>query len=63
MHMPTLRDADRGIPKGGVAPSNGRELRIGVAALAAVVQLQDSHIRNRWRAHGIGFSVHMHPVV
>ena len=46
MHMPTLRDADRGIPKGGgggggggVAPIYGRELRSGVAVPAAVPQL------------------------
>ena len=25
VHMPPLRDADRGIPKGGVAPINSRE--------------------------------------
>ena len=40
VHMPTLPDADRGIPKGGVAPVHGRKLRIGVAAPAAVVQPQ-----------------------
>ena len=39
VHMPTLRDADRGIPKGGVAPFFGRKRRSGVAAPAAVVQL------------------------
>ncbi len=39
VHMPTLPDADRGIPKGGVAPVHGRKLRIGIAAPAAVVQL------------------------
>ena len=39
LHMPTLRGADRGIPKGGVAPVHGRKLRIGIAAPAAVVQL------------------------
>ena len=39
VHMPTLRDADRGIPKGGVAPFFGRKLRSGVAAPAAVPQL------------------------
>ena len=37
VHMPTLRDADQGIPKGGVAPIYGR--RSGVAAPAAVPQL------------------------
>ena len=42
VHMRTLPDADRGIPKGGVAPIYGRKLRSGVAALAAVPQLQDS---------------------
>ena len=40
VHMPTLPDADRGIPKGGVAPFFGRKLRSGVAAPAAVPQLQ-----------------------
>ena len=39
VHMPTLPDADRGIPKGGVAPFFGRKLRSGVAAPAAVPQL------------------------
>ena len=41
VHMPTLRDADRGIPKGG-APVHGRLPRSGSGAPAAVVQLQDS---------------------
>ena len=39
VHMPTLPDADRGIPKGGVAPFFGRKLRSGVAAPPAVPQL------------------------
>ena len=39
VHMPTLRDADRGIPKGGVAPIYGRELRSGNTVPAAVSQL------------------------
>ena len=39
VHMPTLPDADQGIPKGGVAPFFGRKLRSGVAAPAAVPQL------------------------
>ena len=42
VHMPALPDADRGIPKGGVAPFFGRKLRTGVAAPPAVPQLQDS---------------------
>ena len=42
VHMPTLCDADRGIPKGGVAPVHGRKLRSSSGAPAAVVQLQDS---------------------
>ena len=42
VHMPALPDADRGIPKGGVAPFFGRKLRSGVAAPPAVPQLQDS---------------------
>ena len=42
VHMPTLRDADRGIPNRGVAPVTGRKLRIGIAAPAAVVQPQGS---------------------
>ena len=40
VHMPTLRDADRGIPKGGVAPVNGHVPWSGAAAPAAVPQLQ-----------------------
>ena len=39
VHMPPLRDADRGIPKGGVAPIYGRKLQSGVAAPTAVPQL------------------------
>ena len=39
VHMPTLRDADRGIPKGGVAPVNGRVPRSGNTVPAAVPQL------------------------
>ena len=35
VHMPTLRDADRGIPKGGVAPVNGRLPRSGNTVPAA----------------------------
>ena len=42
VHMPTLPDADLGIPKGGVAPIYGRKLWSSVAAPAAVPQLQDS---------------------
>ena len=36
VHMPALPDADRGIPKGGVAPFYGRKLWSSVAAPAAV---------------------------
>ena len=42
VHMPTLPDADRGIPKGGVAPFYGRMPRSGGGAPAAVPQRQDS---------------------
>ena len=42
VHMPTLHDADRGIPKGGVAPFYGRMPRSGGGAPAAVPQRQDS---------------------
>ena len=42
VHMPSLPDADRGIPKGGVAPFSGRMPRSGGGAPAAVPQLQDS---------------------
>ena len=42
VHMPTLPDADRGIPKGGVAPFYGRVPRSGSGVSAAVPQLQDS---------------------
>ena len=40
MHMPILPDADRGMPRVGVAPYHGRIFRSGVAAPAAVAQLQ-----------------------
>ena len=39
MDMPTLPDADRGIPRGG-APVNGREPRSGTAASVAARQLE-----------------------
>ena len=43
VHTPTLRDADRGIPKrGGVAPVNGRLPRSGNTVPAAVPQLQEN---------------------
>ena len=42
VHMPTFPNADRGIPKGGVAPVHGRMPRSGSGAPEAVVQLQDS---------------------
>ena len=51
VHMPTLPDADRGIPKGGVAPVHGRMLRSGSGAPAAVVQLQDSQPHTEALAH------------
>ncbi len=38
--IPTLSDADRGIPKGGVAPVHGRKLQVGIAAPATVMQSQ-----------------------
>ncbi len=41
VHMPTLPDADRGMPRGGVAPFYGRVPRSGGGAPAAVPQLQD----------------------
>ena len=40
VHMPALPDADRGMPRRGVAPIHGRKLRIGIAAPVAVVQPQ-----------------------
>ena len=64
VHMPTLRDADRGIESGGSLPSTA-------ACSGAAAALQRpwcncktaSHIRKRWRTQRIGFSVHMHPIV
>ena len=40
MHIAILPDADRGMPRWGVAPSHGLDGRIGIAAPAAVVQPQ-----------------------
>ena len=40
MHIATLPDADRGMPRGGVAPVHGRGARIGIGAPLAVVQPQ-----------------------
>ena len=42
VHMRSLPDADRGIPKGGVAPVNGRVPRSGNTVPAAVSQLQEN---------------------
>ena len=39
VHMSALPDADRGMPRWGVAPIYGRKLQSGVAAPAAVPQL------------------------
>ena len=44
VHMPILRDADRGIPNRGVAPIYGRLPRSAAAAPAAVPQLQDRQL-------------------
>ena len=67
-NMRTLPDADRGIPKGGVAPFFGRKLRSGVcrpAGRAATVrQPGTSPGALARRLHiqcGHGVSVHMHP--
>lgn len=38
MHIAILPDADRGMPRWGVAPSHGFNGRIGIAAPEAVVQ-------------------------
>ena len=42
LHMSSLPDADRGIPKGGVAPVNGRVPRSSHTVPAAVSQLQEN---------------------
>ena len=42
VHMPTLRDADRGIESGGSLPSTAESSGAASAAPAAVPQLQDS---------------------
>ena len=42
VHMRTLPDADRGIPKGGVAPFYGPVTRSGNTVPAAVSQLQEN---------------------
>ena len=53
----------QGIPKGGRS-RHGRTLRNGIAAPAAVCNRNAaSDMRNRWRAHGSGVFVHMHPDV
>ncbi len=40
MYIATLPDADRGMPRWGVAPSHGQGARIGIGAPLAVVQPQ-----------------------
>ena len=42
VHMPALPDADRGIPKGGVAPFYGPVPRSGNTVPAAVSQLREN---------------------
>ena len=51
VHMPPLRDADRRMSRGGVAPFHGRKLRIGIAAPAAVVQPQGSQRHTEALSH------------
>ena len=60
VHMPTFPNADRGIPKGGVAPIHSRKLRIGIAAPAAVVQPQGGrrHTEALSRTGNRGFRAH-----
>ena len=65
VHMPTLPDADRGIPKGGGSLPSTPESSGAASPLRRPCRNYKtaSHIRERWRAHENGFSVHMHPVV
>ena len=64
VHMPTLRDADRGIESGGSLPSSAESSGAASPLRRPCRNCKTgSHIRERWRAHGNGVSVHMHPVV
>ena len=64
MHMSTLPDAVPGIPKGGSLPTTAS--RLGSASplqRSWCNRNAASDMRNRWRAHGSGVFVHMHPDV
>ena len=64
VHMPTLRDAARGIETGGSLPSTAACPGAAAALRRTCRNCKTvSHIRKRWRAHENGVSVHMHPVV
>ena len=64
VHMSTFPDADLGIPKGGSLPSTAASS--GTASPLRrpwCNRNAASDMRNRWRAHGSGVFVHMHPDV
>ena len=64
VHMPTLRDADLGIQKGGSLPSTAACPGAAAALRRTCRNCKTvSDIRKRWRAHGNDVSVHMHPDV
>ena len=65
VHMRTLPDADQGIPKGGGSLPSSAESSGAASQLRRPCRncKTASHIRERWRAHGNGVSVHMHPSV
>ena len=54
MHIAILPDADRGMPRWGVAPSHGLDGRIGNAGPAAVAQLQERQRPGRPRPRHVG---------
>ena len=62
--MPTFPDAVPGIPKGGSLPSSAESSGAASPLRRPCRNCKTgSHIRERWRAHRNGVSVHMHPVV
>ena len=62
MHIAILPDADRGMPRWGVAPIHVQGARIGIRASLAVAQRKRaSDMRNRRRAHRRRDFVSGHP--
>ena len=63
VHMPTLPDADPGIPKGGLPHTAAFHGAAAALRRPCRNYKTASHIRKLWRAHRNDVSAHMHPDV